>query len=542
VGDIGGTGLATVLVTDLLDTAAAGPRPEYARTAGSAALRDWRPEDAVESFGGLAVGSFDHTAIAVFGPPARAVRCALAIRAEAAARGLRVRVGLHTGEVERSGDQLGGQAVAVARGICAVAGYGDILLSAPTRDIGLGDGVATADRGVHQLRGLPGHWQLHAVIDDVDAGDREQPGFDAPGTTGPHVLIVDDHPLWRGTLRTIVEHGLVAGVVVEAATADEAVSAAAACRPDVIVMDIDLSGSSGIEATRRILASDPGARVLILSSSQEQPQVTEAVHAGARGYVLKTSRAGEIVSSIRTVAVGGLAFPPELADAVLQALRMPPGQLPADAAVTVVAASAIDREGITQLLTRAGVKLTDPAATPFDLAESAVKGPRVILAVDPPAASGDRLVELASQPGTAVLIVGDQTHPRLAELLGRRHGGGQLTRRLASAEDLVAAVRRVAAGEVVLHPDAAEALVSGASADAVASLSDRELAVLRRMAAGDSNSGIGERLYLSPKTVETHVGAIFAKLGLEPAAESHRRVRAVLAYQRSPLAGADVEG
>ena len=353
------------------------------------------------------------------------------------------------------------------------------------------------------------------------------------------VLVVDDHPLWRQTLRTVLEHGLEGGVVEEAGSEEGAVTAAASHHPDVVVMDLDLSaGGSGVEATRRILAADHGARVLVLSSFEDPEQVAAAVQAGARGYLLKTARSGEIIAAVRHVAAGGLVFPPELADTVLGALRSAPASpTRAPVEVVVLAASVIDREGVARILTETGMSVGARCAAIEDLPPADTAAPRVIVAVDPPAAWREALLELVLPAGTALLLVADRTHPALAELVGRRAGVGQVSRtRLAGPADLASAIRRVAAGEIVVDAGAAAGLLGGPAGDPVRSLTDRELAVLRWMAAGYSNTAIGEHLHLSPKTVESHIGAILAKLGVDATPDGHRRVQAVLAYQRSPLA------
>jgi DNA-binding NarL/FixJ family response regulator len=112
--------------------------------------------------------------------------------------------------------------------------------------------------------------------------------------------------------------------------------------------------------------------------------------------------------------------------------------------------------------------------------------------------------------------------------------GYLLKDRVLDVDDFVEAVRRVARGGTVVDPNVvAELLGRRRPNDPVASLTTRERGVLELMAEGRSNSGIGNKLFLSPKTVEAHVHAIFTKLGLMPAADDHRRVLAVLAYLRS---------
>jgi len=111
--------------------------------------------------------------------------------------------------------------------------------------------------------------------------------------------------------------------------------------------------------------------------------------------------------------------------------------------------------------------------------------------------------------------------------------GYVLKERVADIAQFTGAIRRVAAGESVIDPQVVSRLVARPRRDSpLEALTERELAVLTLMAEGRSNHAIANRLYMAPKTVETHVGNLFAKLGLLPAAEDHRRVLAVLTYLR----------
>lgn len=210
----------------------------------------------------------------------------------------------------------------------------------------------------------------------------------------PVVLIVDDHPLWRQTLCTLIERSDIASRLLEAGDGIEAVDAVKRYNPAVVVMDIALPGQHGVDATAEIVAARPDTRVLILSSSDDEEQVIEAVRAGATGYLLKTAGPADILDGIRRVHAGELVFPPSLAKLLHEELR-----------------------------------------------------------------------------------------------------GG----------------RKAAAGPL-------------------ASLTEREIDVLRLMADGRTNETIGEGLFLSSKTVEAHVTSIFNKLGLDAASGGHRRVLAVIAY------------
>ena len=137
----------------------------------------------------------------------------------------------------------------------------------------------------------------------------------------PAVLVVDDHPLWRQTVRSLIERAGAASEVFEAADGTEAIDEARERRPGVVIMDMALPGVHGIDATLEITRASPSTRVLVLSSSDDANQVVEAVQAGATGYLLKTAEPGEILEGLRRVHAGELVFPPSLTALVLDVLR-----------------------------------------------------------------------------------------------------------------------------------------------------------------------------------------------------------------------------
>lgn len=134
------------------------------------------------------------------------------------------------------------------------------------------------------------------------------------------VMVVDDHPMWRdGVARDLAEHGY--DVQATAADGDAAVRIARAVRPSVVLMDLNLGDTSGVDATRAITSSLPGTRVLVLSASGEHNDVLEAVKAGASGYLVKSASAHELVEAVRRTAAGDPVFTPGLAGLVLGEYR-----------------------------------------------------------------------------------------------------------------------------------------------------------------------------------------------------------------------------
>ena len=134
------------------------------------------------------------------------------------------------------------------------------------------------------------------------------------------VMVVDDHPMWRDAVaRDLTEAGC--DVVATAADGGQALRVAAAVRPDVVVLDLQLPDMSGVEVTQGLRAAHPAVRVLVLSASGEQQDVLDAVKAGAVGYLLKSAARPEFLDAVRRTAGGDAVFTPGLAALVLGEFR-----------------------------------------------------------------------------------------------------------------------------------------------------------------------------------------------------------------------------
>lgn len=126
------------------------------------------------------------------------------------------------------------------------------------------------------------------------------------------VLIVDDHPIVRQGLRSLLSNETSLEVVGEAAAVDEALEAHRRLAPDVTLVDIRLGSESGLDLLDRILDRDAGARILIVSSFDDDEYVTRSLRAGALGYVHKADSPSVLVTAIETVAAGQLALGPRV--------------------------------------------------------------------------------------------------------------------------------------------------------------------------------------------------------------------------------------
>ena len=131
------------------------------------------------------------------------------------------------------------------------------------------------------------------------------------------ILLVDDHPLFLDGMRGMVARVDWAEVVGEANDADQALASALELQPDVVVMDLQLDGGSGIDATRSIVSALPSTAVLVLTMFEDDDSIFAATRAGARGYLLKGASREEILRAVASVAAGEAVFGPRVAGRVL---------------------------------------------------------------------------------------------------------------------------------------------------------------------------------------------------------------------------------
>jgi DNA-binding NarL/FixJ family response regulator len=225
-----------------------------------------------------------------------------------------------------------------------------------------------------------------------------------------------------------------------------------------------------------------------------------------------------------------------------------PGSAPlaAPPPVRVVLAddSVLFREGLARVLAENGFLVVGQAGDANALQQLVERDEPDVVVTDirmPPTNSNDGLLAAqrirAEHPGVGVLVLSQYVETRQAIRLLQHSSarvGYLLKDRVSDIAEFADTVRRIARGGSVIDPDIVTRLLRhGGEDSALGDLTDREQEILALIAEGRSNHAICERLFLSPKTVETHVGSIFAKLGLLPATDDHRRVLAVLMYLRS---------
>ena len=201
------------------------------------------------------------------------------------------------------------------------------------------------------------------------------------------------------------------------------------------------------------------------------------------------------------------------------------------------------REGLARLLAEAGFEVAGKAGDATELLHLVERRRPDLVVVDikmPPTHTDEGLAAAsvigARHPEIGVLVLSHYLEPRYAMRLLEQHperAGYLLKDRVSDVAVLADALRRIGDGECVIDPTIVSRLFSRRRTGPLEQLTEREREVLALMAEGHSNEGVGERLFLSPRTVETHIRQIFLKLGLRDTPAYHRRVVAVLTFLRS---------
>jgi DNA-binding NarL/FixJ family response regulator len=183
------------------------------------------------------------------------------------------------------------------------------------------------------------------------------------------IVIADDQALVRSGFRLIVDARSDLEVVGEAEDGEQAVALVEELEPDVILLDIRMPNLDGIEATKQIVASGSGTRILVLTTFDLDEYVYGAIRAGASGFLLKDVRPGELVDAIRVVASGNALLGPTAVERLLRRFSVPVDDHPMD---TAAVGSLTDREAETLRLLANGLSNAEIAAT-FVVSETTVK-------------------------------------------------------------------------------------------------------------------------------------------------------------------------
>lgn len=187
------------------------------------------------------------------------------------------------------------------------------------------------------------------------------------------LLIADDHTLVRQGLRQLCEGLGGFAVVAEAESGAQAVALVRSARPDVILMDIVMPDGGGVEAIRQIMRETPSARIIALTMYREERYMLDAIRAGARGYLLKTVDAGELIAAIRAVHRGDYLIDPIVAARVLSELHQSLPELPrvvplteSEMAVLRLVAQGVENQAIAEALNYSVHTVTNRLRTIFE--------------------------------------------------------------------------------------------------------------------------------------------------------------------------------
>jgi DNA-binding NarL/FixJ family response regulator/class 3 adenylate cyclase len=300
-----------------------------------------------------------------------------------------------------------------------------------------------------------------------------------------------------------------------------------------------------VHTVARLCAAGHGGQILLSQASVDTLDDVEVKDLGQ--HVLRGLDAPERIFQL-VLAGGAIDFPPLRLGLSVDAQAEPVGgSLQKDEESLRVALAedgVLLREGIARLLSEAGFDVVGQSGTADDLLLKVRSYAPHVAVVDirmPPTQTDEGLRAAqeirAKHPDVGVLVLSQHVEPTYAmELLAdNAEGVGYLLKdRVADIDEFVAAVRRVAEGGSALDPSLVTELVGRRrERDPVENLTPREREVLELMAEGRSNQAIGELLFVTPRAVEKHITNIFAKLGLPPASEDHRRVLAVLAFLKN---------
>ncbi|MFB7378800.1 response regulator [Kitasatospora purpeofusca] len=233
-----------------------------------------------------------------------------------------------------------------------------------------------------------------------------------PAVPVVRVLLADDQPLVRAALEMVITEAEDLEVVGEAGNGAEAVRLAEELRPDVVVMDIRMPVLDGIEATRRVTAGPSPARVVVLTTFDEDENVYAALHAGASGFLVKDMALDDILDAIRVVAAGEALLSPSVTRRLIAEFTARPAPAPAAAPASVPSPSGSDRlAAITdrerEILTLVGRGLANPEiATELVLSPATVKTYITRLLTKLAARDRVQLVILAYESGLVPLTAG----------------------------------------------------------------------------------------------------------------------------------------
>ena len=355
------------------------------------------------------------------------------------------------------------------------------------------------------------------------------------------VLLVDDHPSFLRAARVLLE---AAGyeVLGQASNGRTAVTQAELLQPDIVLLDIQLPDLDGFEVARQLRSTPTPPLVVLVSTREGAEYGAQLPCVDAQGFIVKSELSGPRFAAVLDGSVpSGPGTPgPRTDDDAASECRPAGRQGGAPLRAMLADDSVLLREGLLRLLTADGIEVTAAVETGEELVAAVGADPPDVVIVDvrmPPTHSDEGIRAAVAikerHPDVGVLLLSQYVESRYAlELMEHGAGVGYLLKdRVTTVPMFLDAVRRIADGGTAVDEEVVDQLLRPTRAPAgLQRLSAREREILALVAEGLSNASICERLVVSPKTVESHISAIFQKLDLAMDSETHRRVLATLRW------------
>jgi len=320
------SGTVTFLFTDIEDSTKLWEKHPQ-EMLGAHARHNQILREAIESNNGYVFQVIGDAYCAAFDIAGDAIRAAVRSQIDLHAEKwnvakIKVRMGIHSGKAEvqtADGTYAGYITLTRAQRLMSAGCGGQVLISFATQELVYDDlpaGVELSDLGKWRLKNLsrPEHiFQLMIATLPCDFPSLKLNTIKDFSMDAIRILIADDHALFREGLRALFGALPDIEIAGEAADGEAAIKQVEATQPDVVLMDINMPGVNGIEATRRILSTHPNLGIIMVTMLEDDASVFSAMRAGARGYVLKGAHHDEILQAIRAVAAGQAVFGPAIA-------------------------------------------------------------------------------------------------------------------------------------------------------------------------------------------------------------------------------------
>lgn len=339
------------------------------------------------------------------------------------------------------------------------------------------------------------------------------------------IVIIDDHPMLRKGVRQLVDLSSEMEIVGETNDGEHGLVLVREMAPDLVLLDLNMPGKSGLETLRELKAEKPAPKVVIFTVSDASDDVVAAMSEGADGYLLKDMDPEELLKKLGEVVQGKFVISPKIAD-FLNALPVPPQRR-----IVIVDDHPLLRRGLQQLASLSPdmevIGEADNGEKGIALAQK-LEPDLVLLDLNMPGMDGletlHALKQLKPAPKVVILTVSDAQEDVLAAMEGG--ADGYLLKDM-DPEEILDHIRQLMVGHLVMSPKVAECLAravrSGKQQEKgldLEGLTEREREILKHISNGESNKVIARELSIAEATVKVHVKHLLKKLGLKSRVEA----------------------